>query len=79
MLVSFLARRIRALAGLQEMPKFTIVRTMELIHERMLLEGQKLVQAGAIDNATDLFLLHDDEMTALAKGELENCKALIQE
>ncbi len=78
-LVSFLARRIRLLAGVRELPKFTAIRIMGHIRERILKEGESLVEAGAIDNATDLFYLDMDEVESLAKRKLVNCKELIQE
>ncbi|KAL7521683.1 hypothetical protein ACHAWX_006357 [Stephanocyclus meneghinianus] len=76
-LISFLARRVRALAGVRELPKFTIIRVMGIIRAKLLDEGEKLANMGLIGEATDLFLLYDDELNALAKGDLKNCKALI--
>ncbi|KAL3781912.1 hypothetical protein HJC23_004097 [Cyclotella cryptica] len=78
-LISFLARRVRAVAGVRELPKFTIIRVMGILRAKLLDEGEKLAKLGLIGDATDLFLLHDDELNALAKGDLNNCKALVAE
>ena len=78
-LVSFLARRIRSMAGIRELPKFTIIRTMGIVREKMIEEGEKLVEEGAINNPGDVFLLHDDELEALAMGKLEEPKILVSE
>lgn len=79
LLVSFLAKRIRCLAGIRELPKFTIIRVMGHFRAKMLEEGEKLVEAGVIDTATDLFYLYLDELESLAKGQLKNCKEIICE
>jgi phosphohistidine swiveling domain-containing protein len=76
-LVSFLARRVRAIAGVRELPKFTIIRVMGIIRSKILDEGAELVKKGVIGDAKDLFLLYDNELTALANGILDNCQALI--
>jgi pyruvate,water dikinase len=78
-LVSFLASRVRQLAGLRELPKFTIIRVMGIIREKMLVEGDKLVSAGTLHDANDLFYLETKEIKALAKGELVDCKSIISE
>jgi len=76
-LVSFLARRVRALAGLRELPKFTIIRVMGIIRERLQEEGKKLVQTKVLDHADDVFLLHDEELKSLARGDVRDWKALV--
>ena len=76
-LVQFLARRVRALAGIRELPKFTIIRCMGIIREKILIEGEKLVRKGLIDDVQDLFLLYDEELLALANGTLNNCTELV--
>lgn len=77
-LVSFLARRIRSLAGLRELPKLTIIRIMGFLRAKRIEEGVKLVEAGVIDDAKDLFFLHTGELESLAKGELKDCKGVIE-
>ena len=37
-LVSFLANRARQLAGLRELPKFTVIRMMGIIRAKMLID-----------------------------------------
>ena len=57
-LVSFLAKRTRALAGIRELPKFTIIRTMGHIRAKMLIEGERLVEKGVIDDARSILFVH---------------------
>ena len=78
-LVSFLASRIRALAGLREMPKFTVIRIMGHLRAKMLAEGEKLVDEGVIGDSRDLFYLYMDELECLAKGQCNNCREIIDE
>ncbi|KAL9183935.1 hypothetical protein ACHAXT_002021 [Thalassiosira profunda] len=78
-LVSFLARRIRCIAGIRETPKFTMIRIMGLLRAKMLREGTKLVESGSVENAKDLFFLHTNELESLAAGQLHNCKAIVCE
>ena len=61
-LVKFLAKRIRSLAGLRELPKYTIIRIMGHLREKILREGAKLEKLGIIDDTRDLFFLHIDEL-----------------
>ena len=76
-LVQFLARRVRAIAGIRELPKFTIIRTMGIVRKRLLEEGKTLAKEGVINDAQDLFLLYDEELLALANESLGNCKDLV--
>jgi len=78
-LVPFLASRVRQLAGVRELPKFTIIRMMGIIRAKMLIEGEKLVSIGALDDTQDLFYLKMDEMKALVNDELANCKRIVFE
>mmetsp|Transcript_5168 Transcript_5168/g.7881 ORF Transcript_5168/g.7881 Transcript_5168/m.7881 type:complete len:881 (-) Transcript_5168:436-3078(-) len=78
-LVSFLANRARQLAGLRELPKFTAIRMMGIIRAKMLIEGEKLVSIGALEDAKDLFYLETFEIKALVNDELADCKRIIIE
>lgn len=66
-LVRFLARRMRALAGLRELPKFTIVRMMDIVRADLLRTGQELVDAGLLSDPADVFFLHHRELESLAR------------
>jgi pyruvate,water dikinase len=61
-LVGWLAGRVRALGGLRETPKFTIVRMLGNLRAAFLAWGQKLVAAGQLEQADDLFFLHNWEL-----------------
>jgi pyruvate,water dikinase len=50
---------------------------MGVIRAKLLEEGGKLVQTGLISDAQDIFLLYDEELLALSRGKLSNCKELI--
>lgn len=77
LLVSLLASRVRQLAGLRELPKFTIIRIMGIFREKMLIEGKKLALLGTLDDPQDLFYLGLDEIKALANGKLAGCKSIV--
>jgi pyruvate,water dikinase len=68
-LVPVAARRLRALAGGREKPKFMIVRLFGLVRAGLLDSGKQLAAAGTIQQAEDLFYLTVDELNALAAGE----------
>ena len=78
-LVSFLARRTRAIAGIRELPKFTIIRLMGIVRAKMIEEGEKLVKFGTLKNPKDIFLLHDDEIIAIGQGDERNWNDIIAE
>ena len=73
----FLASRMRALAGLRETPKFTIIRLMGIVRKMMLQSGQELVAAGVLERPDDVFFLHFEELEALAAGDRRDWQALV--
>lgn len=73
------ARRVRALAGLRESPKFWAVRMMGLVRAALLDSGQELVKAGVLDRPEDLFFLHMEELEALAAGEMRDWQTLVRQ
>ncbi len=77
--VRFAARRIRALMGARELPKFFIIRLMGMIRASLLEAGAELTAAGWIERADDLFFLHADELLALSEQKPDTLKALIAE
>jgi len=77
-LVRRLAERVRALAGLREMPKFTIIRLMGVAREHLLRSGRELVAQGVLTQADDLFFLHLDELQVLGMGAPGDWKGLIR-
>lgn len=70
------ARRIRALAGLRETPKFTIVRTWGIVRQALLDSGRTLTAAGILDQPDDLFFLTTAELRQLASGARRAWKPL---
>jgi pyruvate,water dikinase len=67
-LARLLASRMRALAGLRETPKFTIIRLMGIVRRMLLESGAELAEAGVLARPDDIFFLHFVELQALATG-----------
>lgn len=68
-LVRLFTKRLRALAGLRETPKFFIIQSAGLARELLLASGAELVAQKVIAQADDLFYLHVNELRQLADGE----------
>ena len=45
----------------------------------MIEEGEKLVESDVLQDPKDIFLLHDDEIIAIAQGEERNWKDVVTE
>lgn len=77
----WLARRVRALAGLRESPKFTIINLLGLAREALLDSGAGLVRAGLLDRAEDIFFLSLAELYELADAfeQAEGCRTDLTE
>lgn len=68
-LARWAGRRVRALAGLRETPKFTIIRLLGLVREGLLACGRELAAAGMLVQPEDIFFLRLSELAMLATGE----------
>ncbi|HSR31957.1 MAG TPA: PEP-utilizing enzyme, partial [Anaerolineae bacterium] len=77
--VRWAARRMRALAGLRESPKFWAVRVMGLVRAALLDSGRVLVEDGLLARPDDLFFLRLAELQALAAGVERDWLGLVQE
>jgi rifampicin phosphotransferase len=60
----FLLRRVRALAGLRECPKFYAVRVLAAVRRALAGAGAELVAAGHLDRAEDVFFLDPADLGA---------------
>jgi phosphohistidine swiveling domain-containing protein len=78
-LVRWAARRLRALAGLRESPKFWIIRLMGISRAALLASGRELVAGGRLAAPEDLFFLHLPELHALANGQEQDWRALVRQ
>jgi pyruvate,water dikinase len=78
-LVRFLARRVNELGGLREMPKFTIVRILDVARAPLLSAARQLVASGTLDRPEDIFFLHLWELEELAAGNLPGARRLVEE
>ncbi len=76
-LFRFAARRVRALMGVRESPKFFAVRMFSIPRKALVKVGQELVQAGALDQPDDLFYLTSAEMQAMGQHEPRDWRALV--
>ena len=71
------ARRVRAVTGLRESPKFLMVSLLDLARRALLRAGHELAEQGAVAQADDLFFLHLEELAALAAGESRDWRGLV--
>ncbi|MCP4427002.1 MAG: phosphoenolpyruvate synthase [Chloroflexi bacterium] len=78
-LVHIAARRIHAVAGLRETPKFTIMKMMGMARAKLLTNGQRLTTEGVLSQPDDLFYFHLNELKALAAGDERDWKNLATE
>jgi pyruvate,water dikinase len=79
-IVRVAVRRIRALAGLRESPKFTIMQMFGLVRHSLLVSGAQLAAEGVLDSAEDVFWLTMPELKTLAKGNSKpNWQSLVAE
>lgn len=75
--VRFAARRVRALIGAREAPKFFAIRSSGIVRMGLLDSGREYVQAGLLDQADDLFFLTIRELEAFAHRESGDWQAKI--
>ena len=78
-LARWAARRMRALVGLRETPKLTMMRVFGPMRDALLDDGAALVGEGVLTRADDMFYLHLRELEALAgdRGALGEVSALV--
>ena len=72
-------RRVRALAGLRESPKFYIIQVMNVLRQGLLDNGKELVGEGKLERSDDLFYLYFNELEDFVKGEQRDWKAVVAE
>jgi phosphohistidine swiveling domain-containing protein len=72
------AYRMRALIGLREAPKFTVIRIFGMMRRALLADGAQFVARSVLARPDDVFFLHLRELDALAAGERRDWVALIE-
>lgn len=77
-IVGRLARRVRALSGLRESPKFTMIRISGLIRAALLESGQEFADKGVLKSADDIFYLSMRELKTLAMNAPGDWKKLVR-
>jgi rifampicin phosphotransferase len=65
-LARWYTRRVRALAGLRESPKFTLIRLLDMARAALLDSGRELTAAGMLDRPDDIFFLGLADLHQLA-------------
>jgi pyruvate,water dikinase len=78
-LLTAAARRMRALAGLRESPKFTAIRLLGVLREGLLESSRELLASGVLARPDDIFYLYLAELRALADGEPRDWRMLVAE
>ncbi len=73
------ARRVRAVAGLRETPKFVMMQMFGMARAGLLQSGQQLTANGILSQPDDLFYFHLAELKALAAGDKRDWTALAAE
>jgi phosphohistidine swiveling domain-containing protein len=73
------ARRMRALSGLRESPKFTAMTMLGTVRVGLLASGRELAARGILDTPDDIFFLHLDELKSLAAGESRDWRSAVHE
>ena len=68
-LVGFFLKRVRALTGFREMPKFCLILLLASIRRSLLSIGKAMEQAGWLEHAGDIFFLSLSEARAIVAGE----------
>jgi pyruvate,water dikinase len=76
---AFLAQRARALAGLRETPKFTVMRLMGIARKSLFRSFEELAAQGLLETAQDGVFLTFPELEALDAGYAIDWKALVAE
>ncbi len=78
-LLPIAARRLRALAGLRESPKFLMIRLFGHARRALLSSAADLAAQNVIAQPDDIFFLRLDELRAIAAGETEGWQAIIRQ
>jgi pyruvate,water dikinase len=76
-LLGALIRRMRLLGGVREMPKFYIIKTLDLLRTALLDCGRDLAAQGKLEHAEDIFFLPLDTLHAVARGEPVDLMAIV--
>ena len=69
LLVAFFLKRVRALVGLREMPKFCLILLLAYIREVLQSIGKELCEAERLENGEDIFFLTLQEAHMALAGE----------
>lgn len=70
-------RRMRALGGLRELPKFTMIQILDLYRTALLDRARILVSRGELERAEDIFFVPFDSLERFAQGERIDLPGLV--
>jgi rifampicin phosphotransferase len=79
MLFRAAARRVRALAGLRESPKFGAIRLLEILRASFLAGGRVLAASGTLEDSSDIFFLSLEQLRAMERGEPQDWCRIVRE
>lgn len=77
-LLSLAMRRMRLLAGMREMPKFYIVKLLDLLRSACLEIGQDFVAQGKLDDPRDIFFVPLDALLLSTSDKGTDLRAIVQ-
>ncbi|MGE5138278.1 MAG: PEP/pyruvate-binding domain-containing protein [Rudaea sp.] len=69
--------RMRTVGGLRELPKFTIVRVLDLYRAALAGQGRRMQEQGVLDRADDIFFVPFDDLKSFAAGTSLDLKARV--
>jgi pyruvate,water dikinase len=70
-------RRMRAMGGVRETPKFEGIKIFDLYRTALLEQGNRLVAQGKLERADDIFFVTYADLKAFAKGQALDLKAMV--
>ena len=79
LVIRLAARRMRALAGLRESPKFTGIRMFGVVRASLLDAGHELTTRGVLECPDDIFFLRLEELKSITAGETGDWRSAVRE
>lgn len=76
--MKYTAYRMRALAGLRESPKFTMIAMLGAVRLALRASGDELAAQGVLDSPDDIFFLHLDELESVAAGPTGDWRTVVR-
>ncbi len=71
-------RRMRALAGLREAPKFYMIKLFDVVRTALLQSGRDLAAQGRLEQPQDIFFVPFDDLGRSAQDQAVDLKAIVR-